>query len=112
MTTASRRDHKDSLLKMEMYEWIEDTQTKLKDQIETFDAELENTSANKKSKTKSLRDKFEKLQSTVVRHHWHCDQLDLLAKSLRNDRVTVSQVHCVLCVCVCVCVCACVCVCV
>ena len=92
LAAASRREHKDSLMKMETFEWISETQNKLRDQIQTFEEELDTTSANKKSKTKSLRDKYEKIANSVVRHNWHLEKLSLLAKSLRNDRVNIEQV--------------------
>lgn len=91
--------------------------------MEAFEQELENTSANKKSKSKceppsslllllllaaprskqccrllifvrrfrNLRDKFEKLQHSVERHKWHVGKLELMGKSLRNDRVNVGE---------------------
>ena len=76
-----------------MYEWIEEVQEKLNEQIEALDAERESAlGAGKKTKVKVSKDRTEKVSKLAERHKWHIEQLSNVINALQHDKVTVAQV--------------------
>lgn len=106
LAAASRRGKNDAV-KNEIYEWIEEVQTKLQDQIDSFENEREAAlGAGKKTKTKYFavllnnfiiirvsKDRTEKVLKLSERHKWHIEQLGNVANALQHDKVTSAQVQ-------------------
>ena len=91
LAAASKKDP-NAAKKAEIYEWIEEFKGKLEEQIETYEAELEEAGGAKKGGKGKVSAKAEKMQHALGRNAWHIEQLDSVSEALRNDKVTCAQV--------------------
>jgi CCR4-NOT transcription complex subunit 3 len=118
LAAAAKKDP-NAAKKAEIYEWIEEFKSKLQEQSDLFEAEIEEAGAGaKKGQVRSLfvpralcqahlshlllcvlfcvvqgKIKADKLKASMERHAWHQTQLDLVMDALRSDKVSMQEVE-------------------
>jgi CCR4-NOT transcription complex subunit 3 len=90
LAAAAKKDP-NAAKKAEIYEWIEEFKSKLQEQSDLFEAEIEEAGAGAKKGQGKI--KADKLKASMERHAWHQTQLDLVMDALRSDKVSMQEVE-------------------
>lgn len=90
---ASKLDPKEKE-KRETLDFLSNMNEDLERQVETIEAEVETLQATMKKgkKDNSKAERISELETTVERHKWHQNKLELLQRALDNGNVEVEQV--------------------
>jgi CCR4-NOT transcription complex subunit 3 len=93
LSAATKLDPKEQA-KQEVFAFLSDMVDELERQIETLEAEGESIQATmKKGKNQSSKaDRMAEIERITERHKWHQGKLELIKRSLENDRVETDQV--------------------
>lgn len=93
LSAATKLDPKEQA-KQEVYQFLSDQVEELEGQIEKLEAEGETIQATmKKGKSQSAKaDRIAEIERITERHKWHVAKLELIKRSLENDRVETEQV--------------------
>lgn len=93
LSAATKLDPKEQA-KQEVFNFLSDMVDELERQIETLEAEGESIQATmKKGKNQSSKaDRMAEIERITERHKWHQGKLELIKRSLENDRVETDQV--------------------
>jgi CCR4-NOT transcription complex subunit 3 len=93
LSAATKLDPKEQA-KQEVFSFLSDQVDELERQIETLEAEGESIQATmKKGKNQSSKaDRMAEIERITERHKWHQAKLELIKRSLENDRVETEQV--------------------
>lgn len=90
---ASRQDPKDKA-KGESREWLNSTVDTLGEQVEEFEAELEEVSSGpSRGKKSKPPPRVNHLEESIARHKAHITRLEQLLRLLDNDEVSVEDIE-------------------
>ncbi|PSN72260.1 CCR4-NOT transcription complex [Corynespora cassiicola Philippines] len=93
LQAASKLDPKDKE-KADVIEFLQHMNEELERQIETIEAEVEVLQAGMKKgkKDTAKAERISELESSVERHKWHQNKLELLQRALENSNVDTQEV--------------------
>ncbi|KNC51343.1 CCR4-NOT transcription complex [Thecamonas trahens ATCC 50062] len=92
LAKSQRKRGTQSPEKTEKLDWLAECMSRIDEQLEQMEAEMEDLSGRRKKRS-AAADQIESLEVHIERHKFQREQLELVVEALEIDRITVEQVE-------------------